>query len=61
MREYLDKVIKADQCAQYLDNIGIAAIDAHHLKTKLRATFKCFQEAGFKIPDQPMPLQRNRN
>ena len=26
MREYLDKVIKADQCAQYVDDIGIAAI-----------------------------------
>ena len=25
MREYLDKVIKADQCAQYVDDIGIAA------------------------------------
>ena len=28
MREYLDKVIKADQCAQYVDDIvGIAAND----------------------------------
>ena len=25
MREYLDKVIKADQCAQYVDDIGRAA------------------------------------
>ena len=25
MREYLDKVIKADQCAQHMDDIGIAA------------------------------------
>ena len=25
MREYLDKVTKADQCAQYVDDIGIAA------------------------------------
>ena len=28
MREYLDKVIKADQCAQYVDDIGIAANNA---------------------------------
>ena len=25
MREYLDKVNKADQCVQYMDDIGIAA------------------------------------
>ena len=46
MREYLDKVIKADQCAQYVDDIGIAANDADHLIANLRATFKCIQEAG---------------
>ena len=49
MREYLDKVIKADQCAQYVDDIGIAANDADHLRTNLRATFKCIQEAGLKL------------
>ena len=47
MREYLDKVIKADQCAQY--DIGIAANDADHLIANLRATFKCLQEAGLKL------------
>ena len=41
MREYLDKVIKADQRAQYVDDIGIAANDTDHLITNLRATFKC--------------------
>ena len=49
MREYLDKVIKADQCAQYVDDIGIAANDADHLMANLRATFKCIQEAGLKL------------
>ena len=49
MREYLDKVIKADQCAQYVDDIGIAANDADHLIMNLRATFKCIQEAGLKL------------
>ena len=49
MREYLDKVIKADQCAQYVDDIGIAANDVDHLMTNLRATFKCIQEAGLKL------------
>ena len=49
MREYLDKVIKADQCAQYVDDIGIAANDVDHLMTTLRATFRCIQEAGLKL------------
>ena len=37
MREYLDRVIKADQCAQYVDDIGIAANDAEHLIKNLRS------------------------
>ena len=49
MREYLDKVIKADQCAQYADDIGIAANDADHIIANLRATFKCIQEAGLEL------------
>ena len=31
MREYLDPVVKADQCAQYVDDIGIAANNAMNL------------------------------
>ena len=31
MREYLDKAIKADQSAQYVDDIGIAANDSTQL------------------------------
>ena len=49
MREYLDKVIEADECAQYVDDIGIAANDADHLIANLRASFKCIQEEGFKL------------
>ena len=49
MREYLDRVIKADQCAQYVDDIGIAANDAEHLITNFRATFQCIREAGLKL------------
>ena len=49
MREYLDKVIKADLCAQFVDDIGLAANDADNLMTNLRATFKCIQEAGAKL------------
>ena len=49
MREYLDKVIKADQCAQYIDDIGIAANDATQVINNLRATFQHFRTAGFKL------------
>ena len=49
MSDYLGNVIKTDQCAQYVDDIGIAANDADHLITNLRATFKRIQEAGFKL------------
>ena len=49
MREYLDRVIKADQCAQYVDDIDIAASDAEHLIKNLRATFECIREAGLKL------------
>ena len=37
MREYLDSVIKADQCAQYIDDIGIAANTTEQFKKNIRA------------------------
>ena len=49
MREYLDKVIKADQCAQHVDEIGIAANDAELLIKNLRAIFQCTRHAGLKL------------
>ena len=49
MRVYLDKVIKADQCAQYVDDIGIAANEAEQLINNIRATFQCIQNAGLKL------------
>ena len=48
MREYLDSVIKADQCAQYVDDIGIAANTTEQLIKNIRAVFKCIREAGIK-------------
>ena len=38
MREYLDPIVKADQCAQYVDDIGIAANVATDLTRNIRAT-----------------------
>ena len=49
MREYLDEVIKADQCAKYVDDIGIAANDAKQLMNNLRATFQCIKKTGLKL------------
>ena len=49
MREYLDAVVKADQCAQYVDDIGIAANNATDLTRNIRAVFKCIRQAGLKL------------
>ena len=49
MREYLDPVFKADQCAQYVDDIGIAANNATDLTRNIRSVFKCIRQAGLKL------------
>ena len=49
MREYLDAVIKADQGAQYVDDIGIAASTPEQLIKNLRAVFQCLRKASFKL------------
>ena len=49
MREYLDKVIKVYQCAQYVEDIGIAAKEATQIINNLRATFQCITTAGLKL------------
>ena len=49
MREYLDTVIKADQCAQYVDDIGIAANITEQLIKNIRAVFKCIRKASLKL------------
>ena len=49
MRKYLNTVIKADQCARYVDDIGIAANTTEQLIKNIRAVFKCIGEAGPKL------------
>ena len=49
VREYLDPVVKADQCAQYVDDIGIAANNATDLTRNIRAVFKCIRQARLKL------------
>ena len=49
MREYLDPVVKAVQCAQYVDDFGIAANNAMDLTRNIRAVFQCISNAGLKL------------
>ena len=49
MNEYLDPVFKADQYAQYVDDIGIAANNATDLTRIIRAVVNCIRQAGLKI------------
>ena len=49
MREYSDKVIKTNQCAQYVDDIGIAANNADTFSRNLKKKFKCIRKAGLKL------------
>ena len=52
MREFLDPVVKADQCAQYVDDIGIAAINATDLTRNIRVVFQCIRNAGLKLTNE---------
>ena len=49
LREGLDPVIKADYCAQYVNDTGIAANSIEQLITNLRTEFNCVQNAGLKL------------
>ena len=49
MRKYLDPVVKADQYAQHVDDIGMAANNATDLTRNTRAVFKYFGQAGLKL------------
>ena len=42
MREYLDPVVKGDQCAQYVDNIGITANNATDLTRNIWQSWSAF-------------------
>ena len=49
VREYLDPVVKADQCAQYVDDIEIPAKNATDLTRNSRAVLQCIRNAGLKL------------
>ena len=49
MRESLDPVVKADQCAQYVDDTEITVKNATDLTRNIRVVFKCIRKAGLKL------------
>ena len=49
MRISSDCVIKADQCAQNVDDIGIAAKSPEQMISNIRAVFKCVQNVELKL------------
>ena len=49
LREYLDSVIKADQCARYVDDNCPAANSPEQLITNLRVVFKCILKVVLKL------------
>ena len=46
MREILQPLIKLDQCAQYVDDIGFGENSLEQLINNLRAVLKSIQNAG---------------
>ena len=49
MREYLNPVVNSEQCAQNVDDIGIAANIATDLTRNIRAVFTCISQAALKL------------
>ena len=58
--KYLDPVVKVDQCAQYVDDIGIAANNATDLTRNIRAVFKCIRQAGLKLTIENVILKSDK-
>ena len=49
IRKFLDSFNKADQCAQYVDDIGVAAKTPQQLINNLRTVFQRLAKAGPKL------------
>ena len=49
MRQYLEPVITADKCFQYVDDIGVGAHDLQDMLEKLSAVFTSIRESGMKL------------
>ena len=49
IREYLDPGIKTNQCAKYVDDIGIAGNSPQQMIENLQAVFRCLRKAGLQL------------
>ena len=49
VREYLDPLVKTDKCAQYVDDIGIAANNAEAFVDNIDSVFIKIRQAGLKL------------
>ena len=57
IREYLDPLIKTDQCAQYVEDIGRAANTPQQVIRNLRAVFHRPRKAGLKLSMPKCPFR----
>ena len=57
MRQYLNPVMTADKCLQYVDDIAIGAHDTNYMLEKLRAVFTCICESGLKLATDKFDLK----
>ena len=60
MREYLDPVVNADQCAQYVHGIGIAGKNATDLIQNIRAVLKRIHQAGLELTEKSAISETDR-
>ena len=49
VREYLDPLVKTDKCAQYVDDIGIAANTVEEQVNNIEAVFTKIRQTGLKL------------
>ena len=60
MREYLDPVVKADQYAQYVDDIGNAANIVLDFPRNIQAVFKYICQTGLKMTIEGAVLESGK-
>ena len=47
--EYHDPVVEADRCAQYVEDIGVAAHMTNKLIQNIQIVFQCIDKTGLKL------------
>ena len=60
IRDSLDPVNKTNQCAQCVDDIGIAANLPEQMISNPQAVFKCIADRKTAAPYGKMPLRNNK-